>query len=116
MPHAFRVDDDIQKIELPQRYDEWLALSDDQRELIKSKWDVYNRDGYGFPLTAAGRLVIASDVKVYQAMVGTYHGGEYILMMYVHDELLPTLPPRLVRVFEGFRVYWLPCSTLSSEQ
>ena len=92
-------------------YEDWLALSaEEQRRLHFSVWDTHARMGYGFALTAAGRLAIVSEVRVLDAMVGTYHGGEYLLHMYVADEDFPSCPPPLQQAFEGFRVYWLPMS------
>lgn len=95
----------------PATYDEWLAFSDDDREATKQTWNAYQREGYGFPLIAAGRLALTSSVKVLEAKVGTYHCGEYILMMIVADEDVPKMPARLEQSFEGFRVMWLPLST-----
>ena len=97
----------------PRTYDEWLALSDEQREAVLTNWDAYEREGIGFAYTAAGRLAIASDTPVLDVRVGTYHGGEYLLHAYVDDAAVPNLPKMLEQTFEGFRVAWYPVSQLT---
>ena len=94
-------------------YDEWLALSDDERDHVHHKqWDVYKRDGYLIAMMAAVRMASSCDIKVFDVGVGTYHGGEHVLHLTVHDESLPTLPAPLAQRFEGFRVVWMPSSRL----
>ena len=100
------------KMKTPQSYEEWLALSDLEKDEVHQSWNAYEREGYGFPATAAGRLAISSEVRVLQSFVGTYHGGEYLLHMYVSDGDYPKMPARLEQTFEGFRVIWLPESHL----
>jgi len=94
----------------PQTYDEWLALDDTQKQAVLFAWNVYEREGIGFPYTAAGRLALASKVPVLDVEVGTYHGGEYVLHLYVEDAAVPSLPKMLEQTFEGFRVIWYPKS------
>ena len=96
----------------PRTYEEWLALSDEQREATLFAWNAYEREGVGFPYTAAGRLAIASETPVLDVRVGTYHGGEYVLHAYVADSAVTNLPKMLQQTFEGFRVIWLPESQL----
>jgi hypothetical protein len=94
----------------PSSYEEWLRLSDEQKREVHRGWNVYDREGFGFPICAVGRLAIQSPVKVYEVKVGTWHGGEYILHAYVADEDHPKMPQPLEQTFEGFRVFWMPVS------
>ncbi|HEY7087293.1 MAG TPA: hypothetical protein VH518_04340 [Tepidisphaeraceae bacterium] len=96
---------------VPKTYEDWLALSDAQKQAIKFQWNAYAREGIGFPLTAAGRLAISSSVPVLDGQVGTYHGGEYVLNMFVAESVVGSLPGMLEQTFEGFRVVWLPAPT-----
>jgi hypothetical protein len=96
----------------PRTYEEWLALNDQERESVLFSWNAYEREGIGFPYTAAGRLAIASETPVLDVRVGTYHGGEYLLQAYVADAAVPNLPTTFEQTFEGFRVVWLPVSEL----
>jgi len=59
---------------------------------------------------AAGRLAIASETPVPDVLIGTYHGGEYVIHANVSDSAISTLPNMLDQMFEGFRVAWLPVS------
>lgn len=95
---------------LPRSYEEWLALSDEERLSVQRAWNVYEREGYGFAVCAAGRLAIQSTVKIYELEVGTWHGGENILQPYVSDEDHAKMPEPLQQRFEGFRVFWMPVS------
>ncbi len=95
-------------------YDEWLALSDDERDHIHfNQWNVYDRDGIVIAFTAATRLAAQSQVKIHDIGVGTYHGGEYTLMLCVSDEDHGSCPTSLEQKFEGFRVNWQPISKWS---
>ena len=96
----------------PKTYEDWLALSADEKEALSSGWDAYRRQAIGFPYTAAGRLAIASTTPILDVRVGTYHGGEYVLHAYVDDDAIDMLPKMLEQTFEGFRVIWLPVSKL----
>ena len=96
----------------PKNYEDWLALSEREKESAKAGWNAYEREGIGFPHTAAGRLAISSRTPVLDVRVGTYHGGEYVLHAYVADSALESLPKMLEQTFEGFRVIWLPVSQL----
>jgi len=91
----------------PNTYDEWLAFSDDEREHCKHEWNAYNRDGVVFPYLAAARLAMQSSFKILQVSVGTYHGGEYLLLLTVSKDDFEHCPPQF-ESFEGFRVRWLP--------
>ncbi|GEM_PF-1595624 len=93
---------------VPKTYEEWLSLTEEERELLKSRWDAYEGQSIGFPHTAGGRLAISSPIPVLEVRVGTYHGGEYVIHAYVADDALPSLPGKLEQSFEGFRVIWLP--------
>jgi hypothetical protein len=97
----------------PRNYDEWLALTDEQRDAVLLNWDAYEREGIGFPYVAAGRLAIASATPILDVRVGTYHGGEYVLHAFVADAAISNLPKSLEQSFEGFRVIWLPVSHLT---
>lgn len=94
-------------------YDQWLALSEDERHTVHfEQWDVYSRDGYVIAMTAAVRLAGSCGVKVLHLEVGTYHGGEYLLHLYVSGEDCCRLPAMFEQRFEGFRVIWLPVSRM----
>jgi len=88
-------------------YDDWLALSDQERLDTKLGWDAYQRESIGFPYVAAGRLAIASDRKILDVSVGTYHGGEYLIHATVSDDVFRECPPMLSEEFEGFRIVWM---------
>jgi len=93
----------------PNTYDEWLALSDEDRHKVHFKiWDVYKRDGIAIAFTAATRLALSTNYKVIDIQIGTYHGGEYLLHMVVSKDDFSKCPPMLQDIFEGFRVAWLP--------
>lgn len=94
-------------------YDQWLAMNEDERDAVHfTQWDVYKRDGYVIAMTAAVRLAESCGQKVLHIEIGTYHGGEYLLHLYVPDEDGPRLPPMLEQRFEGFRVAWIPFSRM----
>jgi hypothetical protein len=97
----------------PRTYDEWLALTDQQRDEVLMAWNAYDREAVGFPYVAAGHLAIESTTPVLDVRVGTYHGGEYVLHAYVADAAVANLPKSLEQTFEGFRVFWLPVSQLT---
>lgn len=99
---------------VPSTYDEWLGLSEDERDRIHHEaWNVYDRDGIGIATVAAGRLALASRVRVLDTRIGTYHGDELVLHMCVSDQDQPTMPQLLSQRFEGFRVLWIPQSNWS---
>ncbi len=91
-------------------YDDWLALSSDQKHETKLSWDAYEREAIGIPIIASGRLALNSDRKVIATQIGTYHGGEYLIHAIVSDEDFKSCPPMLEDQFEGFRIIWLPVS------
>ena len=94
-------------------YDQWLALSEDERHTVHfQQWDVYSRDGYVIAMTAAVRLAESCGLKVSHMEIGTYHGGEYLLHLYVSDDDFSRMPPMLEQRFEGFRVVWFPVSRM----
>jgi hypothetical protein len=94
---------------LPQTYDEWLALTEEERDHIKSNaWDAYARTGVVFAFTAAARLAMQSPFEVLDIQIGTYHGGEYLLHLTVSADDFQQCPPMLEQRFEGFRVVWFP--------
>lgn len=95
----------------PRTYDDWLRLSDEQRDAVHAAWDAYEREGIGFALTAGGRLAISSEIPVLDIRVGVFHGGEYVLHATVNAAFIPQLPGSLEQTFEGFRVIWLPYDT-----
>ncbi|MES2660799.1 MAG: hypothetical protein V4689_19395 [Verrucomicrobiota bacterium] len=93
----------------PKNYDEWLALSeDDKRAIHLTVWDDYARDGIAFAYMAASRLALSCNRKVLNIEIGTYHGGEYLLHMTVSATDYRDCPPMLSDEFEGFRVVWMP--------
>ena len=93
-------------------YEDWLALTDQQRLDAKMSWDAYERESIGVPYAAAGRLAIASKRKILDVSVGTYHGGEYLIHATVSDDHFKDCPPMLTEEFEGFRIVWMPMSNL----
>lgn len=92
-------------------YDEWLALDESERDAVHlQQWDVYEREGYLIAMMAAVRLAETCGPKVLHVEIGTYHGGEYLLHLYVPEDDCRALPQMLEQRFEGFRVVWLPIS------
>ncbi|SMP79153.1 hypothetical protein SAMN06265222_12925 [Neorhodopirellula lusitana] len=92
----------------PESYDAWLVLSEPEQEHIKDNlWDAYNRDRIDIPFTALARLISTSDRTIIDGAIGTYHGGEYLLHVYVPEDSLASCPKPLEQRFEGFRVYWM---------
>lgn len=91
-----------------QRYEDWLALTDQERIAIKRSWNAYERESIGFPYIAAGRLAIASARKILDLRIGTYHGGEYLIHATVSGSDFKECPPMVTEEFEGFRIVWMP--------
>lgn len=91
-------------------YDDWLALSDQERFDAKMAWNDNEREMIGIPYTAAGRLAIQSTRRILDVNVGAYHGGEYLIHATVSDENYKDCPPMLSEEFEGFRIIWMPMS------
>jgi hypothetical protein len=92
----------------PKTYDEWLALSDEERDEVHlHQWNAYERDGIAFAFMAAARLAMQSPHKVLDVKIGTYHCGEYLLRLTVSQEDHRNYPPMLTQTFEGFRVVWV---------
>jgi len=89
-------------------YDEWLNLCASERAAIAENWNVYEREGVGFALTAAGRFAINSPFRIYDARIGTCHGGEYILEFCVPNEMQDISGINLPECFEGFRWKVIP--------
>jgi hypothetical protein len=93
----------------PETYDDWLALTDEQRKEVHFKeWNVYRRDGITIAFMAAARLALQCKRTILDIEIGTYHGGEYLLHLTVPYEEHQGCPPMLAESFEGFRVVWLP--------
>jgi hypothetical protein len=93
----------------PKTYDDWLALSEDERDATKCFiWNAYRRTGVAFAFTAACRLAMQSRHADLDIAIGTYHGGEYVLIMIVSEEDFSDCPPFLSQRFEGFHVVWQP--------
>ena len=103
----------MNRSDLPDNYEAWLALSDSERDALVGGWNAYEREGIGFAYTAAGRLAIVSATPILDLRIGTYHGGEYLIHAYVDDAAVPDLPSPLEQAFEGFRVWWFPQSQLT---
>lgn len=89
-------------------YEEWLVLSQEERETLHRSWDTYAGERKAIAYMAAARLALASPRKILNLQVGNYHGGEYLLHMTVSKEEYASCPPMLEESFEGFRVVWLP--------
>ncbi len=93
----------------PSGYDEWLALTDEEREDVHFRqWNVYARDGIAIAYMAAARLAMQSTHKILEIQIGTHHGAEYLLHLTVSPEDFENCPPKLEQTFEGFRVVWFP--------
>jgi hypothetical protein len=93
----------------PRTYEDWLALSDDEKREVHSKeWNVYARDGIAIAFMAATRLALQCGKKVSNIQIGTYHCGEYLLQLTVSEQEFLDCPPMLAESFEGFRVVWCP--------
>lgn len=88
-------------------YDDWLQMTDDEREVAHRSWNTYERENVWVPTMAAARLAMNSDTPVTEISVGVYHGGEYLLRMMVRRSDIGKCPPFLSQTFEGFRVAWL---------
>jgi hypothetical protein len=95
------------ELENPKCYEEWLALDLNQKEQVARSWDVYQKEGFGFALCAAGRLILATNCKVFDVQPGLYHGGEWVLHATVAKDDLPHRAQMLEQEFEGFRVIWM---------
>ncbi len=94
-------------------YEQWLLLGEAERDAIHlNQWDFNARDGYTIAITAASRLAASCQAKVHHIEIGTYHGPEYLLHLYVRDEDCVRMPSMLEQRFEGFRVVWFPLSRL----
>ena len=92
----------------PESYDAWLTMTDEEQERIKDDlWDAYSRDRIDVPFTALARLIASTERTAIDGAVGTWHGGEYLLHVYVPPEEIAACPKPLEQRFEGFRVYWM---------
>lgn len=89
-------------------YDDWLQMTDEERDSAHFGWDAYSRESIWVPYMAAARLAMMSGIPVLDLSVGTYHGGEYLLHMRVRSSDLAKCPQFPSQAFEGFRVMWLP--------
>jgi len=90
-------------------YEDWLALSDDERKRVHfQEWNAYRRDGIAIAFMAATRLAFQSKRRILDIHIGTYHCGEYLLHLTVPAEDYRDCPPMLAESFEGFRVVWFP--------
>jgi len=97
-------------------YNDWLKMTpEEQNHIHFDEWNVYERDGYPIALMAAARFTEQSPKKIYDCSIGTYHGGEYVLHMYVSDEDFPSCPKKFEQSFEGFRILWQPIGPLRSD-
>jgi hypothetical protein len=77
----------------PKTYDEWLALSDEERDDVKFRqWNAYERDGIAIAFAAAARLALQSPHKILDIQIGTYHCGEYLLQLTVSQDDFSELP------------------------
>lgn len=111
-PCPFTLRSSLSMSSLPRTYEEWLALTDDERDHIKfNEWNTYARDGVAFAFMAAARLAIQSPYDVLGIQVGNYHCGEYLLHLTVSHDDFQKCPPMLEQRFEGFRVVWFPQRT-----
>lgn len=103
--------------EPPKCYEDWLALSNEERDKIHFKiWKVYERDGIGFAYAAAGRLAAQSPFKVYDLAIGIYHRDEYLLELFLHPDEFLESPRMFEEKFEGFRVRYSAESGLVIEE
>ncbi len=92
----------------PATYDEWLSLPEAEQERIKNHvWNAYERDRIDVAYMALARLIASTERTVLEGAIGTYHGGEYLLHVYVPESEISQCPPALQQRFEGFRVYWM---------
>lgn len=99
----------------PASYDEWLSLPEAEQERIKEHvWNAYDRDRIDVPYMALARLIASTERTVLEGSIGTYHGGEYLLHVYVPESEISECPSPLKQRFEGFRVYWM-CSPAVTE-
>ena len=88
-------------------YEDWLSLTEEGRQEEKMSWNAYEREQIGIPTIASGRLALASERKILDTAVGTYHGGEYLIHATVSEEDFEDCPPMLAEEFEGFRIVWM---------
>lgn len=88
-------------------YDEWLKLDADARWAELRTWNPYQGENIHVPEEAARRAAARSVLAVKRTSVGIYHGGEYILQLFVPESDLQNAPPFLETEFGGFRVAYL---------
>lgn len=91
----------------PTTYEEWMLLDKASKEKVSQNWNVYEGEGLGFALCAAGRLILSSSFKVIDVRPGVYHGGEWVLHAYVGNNDFPEMPMMLEQEFDGFRIIWM---------
>ena len=88
-------------------YEDWIALTAQERDHIQREvWNVYERNGFGIAVIAAGRLALMHSLQVIDVRIGSYHGGEYVLHMCVRDEHHTETQNTKNECFEGFRTAW----------
>jgi hypothetical protein len=88
-------------------YDEWLSLTEDERERKLSGWNPHEGEGEDIVIEAGRRLMLTNPAIV-ETCPGVWHGGEWIIQAYVSQpdwERLPRFPFH-AQVFDGLRVYY----------
>ncbi|HBE70185.1 MAG TPA: hypothetical protein DDW52_18710 [Planctomycetaceae bacterium] len=89
-------------------YDDWINLSNEEQDRIKLHvWDAYKRENIAIPFMALACFIAQSERSILDGAIGTYHGGEYVLHLYVSAAELKYCPQPLTERFEGFRIYWM---------
>ena len=85
-------------------YEEWLALSPEERERAHCSWNPYSGENRHIPREAARRLKESSGLPIVAVRVGIYHGGEYILNPELWPKDFHLAPPWFAEEFDGFRL------------
>jgi len=90
----------------PKTYDEWLALTSDQRkEVHLHEWNVYLGDGRAIAVMAGAHLM-QSDSRVLDIQIGIWHCGEFVLQPTVSNDDFKIVANGPPQEFEGFRILW----------
>lgn len=94
----------IAGVKPPLTYDQWLALTPEQRDWERATWNSNAGESIHIPEEALNRLRATSSLRIVGGTVGVFHMGEYILNPALAPEDVSKAPPFLTTEFDGFRV------------